>query len=160
MNYNRGVQPVDADGVAQFDAIFPGHYAGRATHQHVVAHYNSTILANGTRTGGVVKHIGQLFFDEALRSAVEATYPYTTNTQEVVANDDDFWAPLVTAADYDPFPNFAYLNPANISDGLLVWIQISINATADFATAVNAIEGWYTAEGAVDNDWYVLNLPR
>lgn len=30
----RGVQPTDADGVAVFDALMPGHYEGRATHIH------------------------------------------------------------------------------------------------------------------------------
>ena len=30
----RGVQPTDADGIALFDTLVPGHYAGRATHVH------------------------------------------------------------------------------------------------------------------------------
>jgi hypothetical protein len=30
----RGVQPTDANGIATFDGIFPGHYDGRATHIH------------------------------------------------------------------------------------------------------------------------------
>lgn len=28
----RGIQQADDDGVVQFSTIFPGHYAGRATH--------------------------------------------------------------------------------------------------------------------------------
>lgn len=30
----RGVQPTDADGIALFDTLVPGHYAGRANHVH------------------------------------------------------------------------------------------------------------------------------
>ncbi|PQE27925.1 gpi anchored dioxygenase protein [Rutstroemia sp. NJR-2017a BBW] len=69
----RGIQATDEDGVASFDTIFPGHYEGRATHTHLLAHSNVTVLANNTISGGAVTHIGQLFWNEALRSAVEET---------------------------------------------------------------------------------------
>ena len=75
--------------MAAFDTIFAGHYDGRATHIHLVAQQNGTVFDNGTYAGGTVSHVGQLFFDEDLRSAVEATYPYNTNTQAVTSNDDD-----------------------------------------------------------------------
>lgn len=91
--YLRGLQATDSDGVAAFDTIFPGHYAGRAIHQHIISHTNYTVLPNNTIVGGDINHIGQLFFDESLRSAVEATYPYSTNTASIVSNDDDMWAP-------------------------------------------------------------------
>ena len=44
----RGIQKTDADGVAQFNSIFPGHYPGRTNHVHVVAHLNATLLPNST----------------------------------------------------------------------------------------------------------------
>lgn len=65
--------------------------------------------------GGTVAHIGQLFFDETLRSAVEATYPYNTNTEEPVTNDDDMWAPYQADNNYDPFPEYIYLNSEDIT---------------------------------------------
>ena len=107
--FGRGFQQTNRDGVVEFDTYFPGHYDGRATHEHVVAHANSAILSNGTYTGGRVEHIGQLFFDESLRSAVEATYPYSSNTAEVTSNDDDMWAPTQADNDYDPFPEWMYV---------------------------------------------------
>jgi protocatechuate 3,4-dioxygenase beta subunit len=55
--YLRGLQATDSDGVASFDTIFPGHYAGRAIHQHVVSHYNYTVLPNNTIVGGDINHI-------------------------------------------------------------------------------------------------------
>ncbi|KAA8565397.1 hypothetical protein EYC84_011103 [Monilinia fructicola] len=85
----RGIQATDSDGVVTFDTIFPGHYNGRATHTHLLAHSNITVLANNTISGGAVTHIGQLFWNEVLRSAIEATYPYNTNTQPVTSNADD-----------------------------------------------------------------------
>ncbi|GME37095.1 GPI anchored cell wall protein [Neofusicoccum parvum] len=127
----RGVQPSDSEGVAQFDTIFPGHYEGRATHEHVVAHVNASAAVNGTMIGGQVAHIGQLFFDETLRTAVEATYPYSTNTEEPVTNDDDMWAPYQADNSYDPFPEFIYLNSEDITGGLLAWISIGIDPTVD-----------------------------
>jgi protocatechuate 3,4-dioxygenase beta subunit len=49
--YLRGLQATDFDGVASFDTIFPGHYKGRAIRQHVVSHYNYTLLPNNTIVG-------------------------------------------------------------------------------------------------------------
>ena len=129
-NYNRGVQPTDADGVAAFDTNFPGHYDGRAIHQHTIVTHNYTLLPNGTYSGGSVNHIGQIFFEEKLRSAVEATYPYSLNTQAVTSNDDDTWAPSQADNDSDPYPEYVYLGD-DITDGLLMWLQIGINVTAD-----------------------------
>lgn len=85
----RGLQPSDGDGVAQFLSIFPGHYSGRATHIHVVAHTDGTVLANGTYTGGTVAHIGQIFFDQDLITEVNALEPYLSNTIAITENVDD-----------------------------------------------------------------------
>ncbi|RMD42460.1 hypothetical protein DV735_g2672, partial [Chaetothyriales sp. CBS 134920] len=131
--YLRGIQPTDSDGVATFETIFPGHYEGRATHTHLLAHTNVTIneanqtLAVGT---GSVVHIGQLFWNELLRSAVEAVSPYSDNTQAVTTNAEDMWS-IVQAEDYDPFPQFLYLGD-DITDGLFAWIQVGLNTSADY----------------------------
>lgn len=140
--YLRGLQATDSDGVASFDTIFPGHYDGRATHQHIVSHYNYTILPNNTIVGGDINHIGQLFFDESLRSAVEATSPYNTNTQSIVSNDDDMWAPSQADNSYDPFPDFVYLDPTDITKGLLMWISIGIDPTANYTSDAIFAGSW------------------
>lgn len=131
--YLRGVQLTDHDGVAQFETIFPGHYDGRATHTHLLAHTNATVQDNGTISvwNKPVAHIGQLFYPEDLRSAVEAVYPYTLNTQAVTTNDEDMWSIVQADDSYDPFPQFIYLGD-DLSDGLFAWIQVGINATADY----------------------------
>lgn len=48
----RGLQATDGDGVVTFQTLFPGHYAGRANHVHVAVHFNATLLANQTLSGG------------------------------------------------------------------------------------------------------------
>ena len=37
----RGIQPVDGNGVARFTTIYPGWYAGRATHIHIEVFVNN-----------------------------------------------------------------------------------------------------------------------
>ena len=48
----RGIQPVDDEGVAAFETLFVGHYAGRASHIHMIATQNGTVYDNGTYQGG------------------------------------------------------------------------------------------------------------
>lgn len=147
--YLRGLQRTSADGVAQFDTIVPGHYDGRATHEHVVAHVNASLLSNGSYSGGVVAHIGQIFFDPDLRAAVEATYPYNTNTVEALSNDDDMWAPTQADNNYDPFPEYVYLSE-DITDGILAWISIGVDTTANRSANVS-VAAYYAADGGHDS---------
>ncbi|KAK4235692.1 putative gpi anchored protein [Achaetomium macrosporum] len=146
--YLRGIQLTDHDGVAQFETIFPGHYEGRATHTHLLAHTNATVMPNGTISvwNAPVAHIGQLFWPESLRSAVEAVYPYNTNTQSITSNADDMWSIVQADANYDPFPQFVYLGE-DVTDGLFAWIQIGINASADYSA-----DDYYSVAAYIDAD--------
>ncbi|ROW00260.1 hypothetical protein VSDG_03593 [Cytospora chrysosperma] len=150
----RGVQMTDSDGVVTFETIFPGHYEDRATHTHLLAHTNTTLELNGTVSmfNKPVAHIGQLFYPEELRSAVEATYPYNTNDLPVTTNDEDMWSVLEADASYDPFPQFVYLGD-DITDGLFAWIQIGINASVDYQTnSYYAVAGYLAADGGHAED--------
>ncbi|KAK1450281.1 hypothetical protein CPAR01_05673 [Colletotrichum paranaense] len=144
----RGIQLTDADGVAQFETIFPGHYQGRATHTHLLSHTNATLMPNGTISvwNAPVSHIGQVFWPESIRSAVEELYPYNTNTQDVTSNADDMWSILQADASYDPFPQFVYLSD-DLQDGLFAWIQIGVNASADYTD-----DDYYNIAGYLDED--------
>ncbi|KAJ5706742.1 hypothetical protein N7488_006543 [Penicillium malachiteum] len=151
--YLRGIQQTDQDGVVTFDTIFPGHYEGRATHTHLLTHLNATLLPNNTLEvdTGSVAHIGQLFWNEVLRSAVEDTYPYTTNTQSVTTNAEDMWAKKQADSAYDPFPEYIYLGD-HLDDGLFAWIQIGINASADYTdNSYYSIAAYYDADGGHEN---------
>ncbi|KAI9664687.1 MAG: hypothetical protein M1821_006134 [Bathelium mastoideum] len=151
----RGVVKTDEEGVAAFDTLFPGHYEGRATHTHLIAHTNGTVEANGTYSSGNIAHVGQIFYDESLISAVEALYPYNTNKQNVTTNDEDMFAPEQADNNYDPFPEYAYLGDT-VSDGLLMWISVGINMSASYNVSVGAT---LTANGGVPGDTGNLTGP-
>ncbi|EAU33842.1 conserved hypothetical protein [Aspergillus terreus NIH2624] len=152
--YLRGIQYTDEDGVVTFDTIFPGHYDGRATHTHLLTHLNATVNENnGTLVVGTgsVAHIGQLFWNEVLRSAVEDTYPYNTNTKDVTSNAEDMWSIQQASSAYDPFPEYLYLGNG-LDDGLFAWIQIGINTTADYTdNSYYNIAGYYDENGGHQN---------
>lgn len=129
----RGIQQVDADGVAQFTTIFPGHYAGRSNHMHIVVHENATQLENGTLTGGSVPHIGQLFWDQSLISEVEATAPYSGNALDLTTNAEDhvFGAEETEGSTSDPVFDYVYITD-DITDGLFGWIVIGVDPSASY----------------------------
>jgi protocatechuate 3,4-dioxygenase beta subunit len=151
----RGIVQTDSNGVAQYESIVPGHYTSRkpfpplisfshlankpnskgATHIHVLAHNanstiirtNSTLLESNATTHS--SHVGQIFFDQALISLVEATAPYNTNTQEITLNSADQIL-SEEAEDMDPFVEWVQLGE-DITDGIIAWISIGIDPTAD-----------------------------
>ncbi|KAH7396390.1 Intradiol ring-cleavage dioxygenase [Pyrenochaeta sp. MPI-SDFR-AT-0127] len=124
----RGVQFSNENGVLQFDTTFPGHYAGRTTHIHILAHINATLNTNNTVTGGHVSHVGQLFFDQTLIHAAEAVSPYTTNRQTLLLNaNDGIFAQ--EAATSDPVLNYVYLGD-DVSDGIFGWVTVGLNPNA------------------------------
>ncbi|PHH85740.1 hypothetical protein CDD83_11235 [Cordyceps sp. RAO-2017] len=146
--HGRGVQRTDDDGVVQFDTVFPGHYAGRTNHFHVMSTGGATVLPNGTYQGGTAQHIGQTYFDDDLIRAVEAVEPYSRNKQPHMSNaDDDFTADEATA-DADPFMNYVYLGESP-ADGLLMWMAIGIDPDADYNDKKHAAAHWYP-KGGVD----------
>ncbi|CEJ62548.1 hypothetical protein PMG11_11045 [Penicillium brasilianum] len=142
----RGIQPTDSDGVAQFTSIFPGHYNGRATHVHVIAHIGATVLSNGTLTGGNIAHIGQLFYDQSLITAVEALSPYSENTVAITLNANDRVLAAETASsESDPVFNYVLLGDT-VEDGIFSWIAIGIDTSASYSASYAAT---LTASGGV-----------
>lgn len=149
----RGVQQTDVNGVVQFETVVPGHYTGRATHIHIMSHQmgNTTIRNNGTILGSNgtahASHVGQLFFDQTLISALDAIEPYASNTQEVTLNSDD--SILSSEADsMDPFVEYILIGDT-IEDGILGWISIGIDSTAD--NEINSAATIYE-DGGVANE--------
>lgn len=109
---------------------------------------NYTIFANRTINADTsITHIGQLFWDEAVRAAVEATSPYNTNTQAVTSNDEDMWDIVQADTSYDPFPQYVYLG-ADVTDGLFAWIQIGVNSSANYVDdEYYAVAAYLDADG-------------
>jgi len=78
LTFLRGMQMTDADGVAEFQTIYPGWYPGRAVHIHMKVH-----------VGGSVVHTGQLFFDDSLTDQVYEKSPYRERGMRDVRNGGD-----------------------------------------------------------------------
>lgn len=73
----RGAQATNADGIARFTTIYPGHYQGRTVHIHVKVHLDrQTVLTT------------QLYFDDEVSDRVFAGggYPGAAGRQR---NDSD-----------------------------------------------------------------------
>ncbi|KAK7983550.1 hypothetical protein PG989_010952 [Apiospora arundinis] len=131
-NFCRGVQVTDADGVVEFDTVFPGHYAGRANHIHVLSTRDAKVLlSKQTYEGGVATHIGQLFFDRDLVTAVERLDPYRSNGQQFIDLLQDEIAEAAATTDYDVLMDYQMLGGA-LSDGVLAWITVGVNVSANY----------------------------
>jgi protocatechuate 3,4-dioxygenase beta subunit len=129
----RGVQQTDSDGVVVFDTIFPGHYSGRASHEHVIAHSGAALKANGTYSGGHISHLSQLFWDQDLITRAEATSPYNTNTIPKTSNNADLFTGYSASASYDPFLEYILVGGTpDLSKRLFAWIEIGIRPSADY----------------------------
>ena len=74
----RGIQPVDSSGVARFTTIYPGWYAGRATHIHIEVFVNNRSVKTS-----------QIAFPEEINSAVYATGVYASKGQNPTKNSND-----------------------------------------------------------------------
>ncbi|KAI4596070.1 hypothetical protein KJ359_006362 [Pestalotiopsis sp. 9143b] len=147
--FARGAQITDADGVTEFDTVFPGHYTGRVTHVHILGTKDAKVLSNETYEGGVATHIGQLFFDPALVSSVEALAPYTSNSQSFTDVLDDGIAAGEATADYDIFVDYALLGDQP-SDGILAWITVGIDSSANHTDQATPAAHYYE-DGGVDS---------
>ncbi|KAF9471515.1 aromatic compound dioxygenase, partial [Pholiota conissans] len=144
--FARGITLTDSDGVAYFETLVPGHYTGRANHIHIMATINATVLANNTLSGGSISHVGQVFFDQDLLTTVEATSPYSSNTQNQTQNKDDSILGEETVS-MDPFLNYVLLG-SDVSEGVLGWISIGIDPSKEYN--ITSAASW-TQNGGVAN---------
>ncbi|KAI2614924.1 aromatic compound dioxygenase [Hypoxylon sp. NC1633] len=145
--HGRGIQTTDADGVVQFDTIFPGHYTGRTPHIHLMSTENATVLSNNTYvTDGKPNHIGQLFFDQDLITAVELLAPYNTNTQRLTLNANDGIDAQTATADYDPFVDYVQLSD-DLADGLLAYLTVFVDTAANQTAYAHAAAHYYETGG-------------
>lgn len=74
----RGLQTSDANGQVTFMTIYPGWYAGRATHIHVQVFMN-----------GLAVKTTQIAFPESISSAVYRTGVYASHGQNSTTNASD-----------------------------------------------------------------------
>jgi protocatechuate 3,4-dioxygenase beta subunit len=136
----RGIQLTNADGIAEFETIYPGWYSGRTVHIHMKVHIGGTAdvldlstptADSGTYGGGHVSHTGQLYFDDATSDEIYATaeaYAGRDDAQRL-RNDQDG-----ILGDHADEPGFILtLTPlveGSMADGLLGEITIGVDPTA------------------------------
>ncbi|KAK0454215.1 aromatic compound dioxygenase [Desarmillaria tabescens] len=148
----RGIQQMNDEGYAQFETIFPGHYSGRTTHFHMMVHADGTVYDNGTFKSDGQQHVGQVFFDQDLITAVEATSPYSSNSIAITNNEDDrvFVAGVVpdSGTGVDPVLEYVYLGD-DLSGGLLLWGTVGVDLTASYESSPGA---YFTEAGGIVNE--------
>ncbi|KAK0716772.1 Intradiol ring-cleavage dioxygenase [Lasiosphaeria miniovina] len=152
----RGIQPTDDHGVAAFDGLLPGHYEGRATHIHAIVYLGATKQANNTITGGKAAHVGQLYFDQSLLTAVNKITPYMGNKQAVTLNTADFLFMQGANGD-DPIVRYALVGKT-LADGVFAWIRFGINQNANKAVSPAAFMG--PSGGVMNPNGPVAQLQR
>jgi hypothetical protein len=101
---------------------------------------------NHTLAGSAVTHVGQMFFDQDLITAVEAVEPYASNSQELTKNVDDGIL-RDEAADVDPLVEYVLLGD-DISEGLFGWLAFGIDSGASYNVTAAAT---LTENGGVAN---------
>lgn len=115
--YLRGWQSTTFHGTVEFDTNFPGHYIDRASHVHIA------VRALKEKR---VAHIGQIYFDQWLRNAVEVHrtpnvlkspvhFPqkmpaYRNNSFALVENLNDTFLQLDTSSKHDPFVRWSKIS--------------------------------------------------
>jgi protocatechuate 3,4-dioxygenase beta subunit len=74
----RGVQPTSAEGVAEFETIYPGFYRIRAVHIHVKVHLNDNELVTT-----------QTYLVDAISDQVYETTPYSERSTRDIYNSNE-----------------------------------------------------------------------
>lgn len=74
----RGIQVTDADGLAEFDTIYPGGYRGRTAHIHFKAYTSEQSFITS-----------QLYFPDDTTDAVHLAGPYSTREPRSTTNAND-----------------------------------------------------------------------
>ena len=105
----RGTQITDADGLAEFETIYPGWYPGRTVHIHFKVYTSERTLVTS-----------QMYFPDDVTDAVYLSEPYsargprrTTNESDRLPNDDSEYRTLLGQVTQD-------------GDGFLVSLTIGV----------------------------------
>ncbi|KAF9040300.1 aromatic compound dioxygenase [Hymenopellis radicata] len=135
LSFLRGFQASDENGIAEFLSIFPGWYSPRTVHIHIIAHLDATVADNGTLVGGSQIHVGQLFFDEDLTTAIHALSPYSARSDaNRPSNDHDQVYPQSNTTGWYPVVDVVKLG-SDYSDGILGYITVGVSSSGNTTTS-------------------------
>ena len=85
LTFLRGIQVSDANGVVNYQTVFPGFYMGRTNH----IHFKVRIGDGKSFEAGHVSHTGQLFFPEELAVKLMAHEPYSKHKIHRTTQEED-----------------------------------------------------------------------
>lgn len=122
--YLRGSQYSDAEGIVRFTTIFPGFYAGRATHIHVaVRELGPTILEDRH-----VVFVGQMYFPERASNEINQLAQYDGREIGRLTNDkDEFYTQMRGHASTLTVKRIA---EDSVEDGLFAELVIGVDMSA------------------------------
>lgn len=126
----RGLWPTDAEGVMEMKTIFPGFYAGRSIHIHVQAYTDWTVHDNGTVSSGNIVSTGQIYFNETVSAQIMALEPYASHT-EINRTTNSVDSVFSYENSYNPIINVVPADGVNIENGMIGYITMGIDTTAD-----------------------------
>jgi hypothetical protein len=117
--------------------------------------------------------MGQLYYEQKLRDAIDPIWPYNTNTDtanfknvdDIVLAENNSINTVGDLGQYDPFLKYIYLTN-NLSDGIFAWHTIGIDMTDNFNGGFVAAAKYEKDGGRPLNAWgngsiipYVEDLP-
>jgi len=129
----RGGFPTDDNGVVELRTVYPGFYAGRTIHVHVMVHTGWRAFDNGTfdSHSGRLTHVGQFFFDDEWNDRVIETTHYRDNQNRRTRNVDDHDFNHASVAGSSAIVHLELAGDA-VDDGVLGFITVAVDLSASY----------------------------
>jgi protocatechuate 3,4-dioxygenase beta subunit len=125
----RGVLLSDANGIVEFQTIYPGWYVSRDVHIHMKVHVGGA-TEDGTYDGGTTAHTGQLAFSDDFTLRVAEIEPYASRVSTFTRlAEDGVFAGL---EDDDPgyFLTLAPVDESDLAQGIVGEITVGVDPDA------------------------------
>ena len=125
----RGVLLSDANGLVEFQTIYPGWYIRRAVHIHMKVHVGGA-TEDGTYDGGTTAHTGQLAFSDDFSLLVADVEPYASRTSTFTRLEEDGVFGGIEEDDPAYFLTLTPVDEADLSKGITAEIVVGIDPEA------------------------------
>jgi hypothetical protein len=128
-----------------------------------MAHIGGNITGSGnsrTYSGGTNPFVGQLFFTTDLINSVEATDPYSSNTNRLTtnANDNIYNRQANAVAGYDGLMDVRLLG-SSVEDGIIAWASVGIDRSSNHDTGFASSGGGAGGGGSGGSSTATVGAP-
>jgi protocatechuate 3,4-dioxygenase beta subunit len=124
LTFLRGIQLTGADGVVNFQSVFPGFYMGRTNHIHFKVRIGGHV-AGTSYEAGHTSHTGQIFFPEQIATELMLREPYSLHRIHRTTQDEDH-----VFGDQNGHLAIARLQPGNFAQGMHADLVAAVDPTA------------------------------